>query len=725
MSQAPESLAVLEAKLLEYFPDANLQLVRKAHDFARDRHAGQKRSSGEPYIIHPIGVSVILAELRLDLDSILTGLLHDTVEDTGTTLEEIEQNFGPSVAVLVDGVTKISRITFRTTEEKQAENFRKMVVAMAKDLRVILVKLADRTHNMRTLEHLPERKQREIAQETLDIYAPLANRLGIHWMKAELEDLCFAYIKPEAYNKLKQQIAKRRSEREKYIQEVIDTIEEKLKEYGIKAEVTGRPKHFYSIYKKMEQRNVEFEDIHDIVAFRIIVDNITECYKALGVMHAAFRPISGRFKDYIAMPKPNNYQSLHTTVIGPHGERVEIQIRTDEMHHIANSGVAAHWKYKEGRAGAMDKNLEWLNRLMETHNTLQDPNEFLESVKMDLYQGEVYVFTPQGEVKEFPEGSSPIDFAYSVHTNVGHTTVGAKVNGKIVPLRYKLKSGDTVEIITSPTQKPSKDWLKITRTSRAISKIRAYIKQEERTKARQMGSEILERELRKYKVSLERAMKAGDLSKVLKDFGVKSIEDLFVAVGFGRLIPKDVVGKILTPEELKNAAETSEETFLGKVISTAAQKSEARNAVMVGGMDDVLIRYAKCCNPIPGDSIVGFITRGRGVTVHAASCPKALESGQDRQIQVAWNTGGENAGRIRRAVKIRVHCEDTPGLLASMSQAISSCGVNISKATVRTTKEKKAICIFELNVNDLDQLIKVTSALEAKPGIIRAERIKG
>jgi guanosine-3',5'-bis(diphosphate) 3'-pyrophosphohydrolase len=725
VSDANATLPALEAKLLEYFPDANLAVIRKAHDFARDRHAGQKRSSGEPYIIHPIGVSTILAELRLDIDSVITGLLHDTVEDTGTTLEEIQREFGASVAALVDGVTKISRITFRTTEEKQAENFRKMVVAMAKDLRVILVKLADRTHNMRTLEHLSERKQREIAQETLDIYAPLANRLGIHWMKAELEDLCFCYLRPEAYGKLKAQVAKKRSDRERYIQDVIDTIEERLKEYGIQAEVTGRPKHFYSIFKKMEERNVEFEDIYDIVAFRIIINNITECYKALGVMHAAFRPVAGRFKDYIAMPKPNNYQSLHTTVIGPYGERLEIQIRTLEMHQIANSGVAAHWKYKEGRANSAEKSLDWLNRLMENHNTLKDPNEFLESVKMDLYQGEVYVFTPQGEVKEFPEGSTPIDFAYSVHTGLGHTCVGAKINGKMVPLRHKLKSGDTIEILTSPTQKPSKDWLKLVKSSRAISKIRAYVKQEERVKAREMGAEILERELRKYKVSLERVMKSGDVTKVLKEFNVRSIDDLYVSIGFGRLIPKEVVGKILTPEEIQSRHEVDDESFLEKVISTAAKKSEGRNAVMVGGMDDVLIRYAKCCAPIPGDSIVGFITRGRGVTVHVTSCPKALESGNDRQINVAWNVGGDKGKGSRRNVKIRVHCEDTPGLLAAMSAAISSCGVNISKATVRTSREKKAICVFELGVTDLDQLRKVTSALEAKPGIIRAERVKG
>lgn len=718
---ATETLEMLETKLLEYYADVDIEKIRRAHDFAKAKHEGQKRSSGDPYIIHPIGVAVILAELHLDLDSIITGLLHDTVEDTGVTIDEVGAMFGPTVAQLVDGVTKISRISFRTTEEKQSENFRKMIVAMAKDLRVILVKLADRTHNMRTLEHLPERKQRDIAQETLEIYAPLANRLGINWMKAELEDICFSYLKPEAYQKLKQQVSKKRSEREKYIHDVTKVIEDHLKEYGIKAEVTGRPKHFYSIYKKMEQRNVDFDEIHDMIAFRIIVDNITECYKALGVMHAAFRPVAGRFKDYVAMPKPNNYQSLHTTVIGPYGERLEIQIRTSEMHQIANSGVAAHWKYKEGRA-QFEKNMEWLNRLMESHQNLKDPNEFLESVKMDLYPADVYVFTPQGEVKEFPEGSTPIDFAYAVHTSVGHKCVGAKINGKMVPLRYKLKSGDTVEIITSPTQKPSKDWLKVARTSRATSKIRAFVKQEERTKAREMGEEILERELRKYGTSLERGLKTGDISKVLKEFNIKSIEELYISIGFGRVIPKEVVQKILPADQAEKPLE-AQQTFLEKVISNAVQRSDSRNAVMVGGMDDVLIRYAKCCNPIPGDSIVGFITRGRGVTVHTSKCPKALESGNDRQIPVAWNK--EDSARIRRAVKVKVHSEDTPGLLASMTQAISGSGVNISKATVRTTNERKAVCVFEVLVNDLDQLTKVISALEAKSGIIHVERIRG
>lgn len=725
MANLVEEQKILEEKLLEYYPEINLPLVRKACEFAKEAHTGQTRSSGEPYIIHPIGVAQILAELRLDLDSIITGILHDTVEDTEATFEDLETLFGPSVASLVDGVTKISRITFRTSEEKQSENFRKMIVAMAKDLRVILVKLADRTHNMRTLQHLSLRKQREISTETLEIYAPLANRLGIHWMKAELEDLCFRYMKPEQYYKLAKQVAQKKSERENYIGEVQANIIERLKEYGLKGEVTGRPKHFYSIYKKMESRGVEFKDIHDVVAFRIILENITECYKALGVIHSCYKPVAGRFKDYIAMPKPNNYQSLHTTVIGPYGERLEVQIRTHEMHQIADSGIAAHWKYKEGRASSGDTtHMDWLNRLMDTHQSLKDPNEFLESVKIDLYLGDVYVFTPQGEVKEFPAGSTPIDFAYAVHTDVGNTCVGAKVNGKMVPLRYKLKSGDTVEIINSPTQRPSKDWLKIVRSSKAISRIRNYIKTEERNKARKMGEEILERELRKFKLSLDRFRKSGELTKHLKGLSVKSIDDLYISIGFGKVIAKEVA-KLLAPEEADEATEEEKEkTFLEKVFSTAAQKSDVRNAVLVGGMDDVLIRFARCCNPIPGDAIVGYITRGRGVTVHRANCPKGLETGVERQVVVDWNPRDGKKGVVRRSVRLRVNCEDTPGLLASMTQAISALGVNIVQATVRTTKEDKAVCIFEVSVQNREELHKVISNLEAKEGIISVDRMQ-
>lgn len=729
-----EAIQNLEVRLLEYYPDVNMALVREAVDFAAAKHGDQKRSSGEPYIIHPIGVAAILAELHLDLDSVLTGILHDTVEDTETSLEEIEKRFGKDVSELVDGVTKISRITFRTNEEKQAENFRKMVVAMAKDLRVILVKLADRTHNMRTLDYLPEKKRKLIAQETLDIYSPLAGRLGIHWIKAELEDLCLRHMKPEAYYKLAQLVSKKKSEREKYIEEVISNIEENLNEYGIKGSVTGRPKHFYSIYKKMESRNANnLEDILDIVAFRIVLDNITECYKALGVIHSVYKPIPGRFKDYIAMPKPNNYQSLHTTVIGPFGERMEVQIRTQEMHQIAQSGIAAHWKYKEGRADVSNQSkMEWLSRLLDSQKTLSDPTEFLESVKLDLYPGDVFVFTPKGEVKEFPHGSTPLDFAYAVHTDVGHRCTGAKINGKIVPLRYRLRSGDVVEILTSPTQHPGKDWLKLVKTSRAIAKIRVFLKQVERTKAKQLGQEILAREFRRYRTNLDKVSNTTEMAKGIRDLGYKSLEDILVALGYGKLTARDISRAVLDPELLEKPGEEKESKgFLQKIISTAMRKSEARNVVMVTGLGDVLIRFAKCCHPIPGDPILGFVTRGRGVTVHHGACKKALDSDNARRIDVAWTGPGvtpankENklpSAPPRRSVKVKVVCEDQSGMLASMTQTISSQGVNISQASVRTMKDKRAICVFEILVTGVDQLNKVISALEKKDGILSVER---
>lgn len=730
-----EATQNLEVRLLEYYPDANLALVRQAIEFADAKHGDQRRSSGEPYIVHPINVATILAELHLDLDSVITGILHDTVEDTETSLEEIKEKFGQAVSELVDGVTKISRITFRTSEEKQAENFRKMVVAMAKDLRVILVKLADRIHNMRTLDYLPEKKRKLISQETLDIYSPLAGRLGIHWIKAELEDLCLRHLKPEVYYKLAQLVAKKKSEREKYIEEVIQNIEESLKEYGIKGQVTGRPKHFYSIYKKMESRSSNtLDDIHDIVAFRIILDNITECYKALGVIHAVFKPIPGRFKDYIAMPKPNNYQSLHTTVIGPYGERMEVQIRTHEMHQIAQSGIAAHWKYKEGRADVSNQSkMEWLSRLLDSQKTLSDPTEFLESVKLDLYPGDVFVFTPKGEVKEFPHGSSPLDFAYAVHTDVGHHCVGAKINGKIVPLRYRLRSGDVVEILTSTTQHPSKDWLKLVKTSRAISKIRAFLKQVERTKAKQLGEEILEREFRRFKTTLSKMTNTTEMAQAIRELGYRTLEDILVALGYGKITAKDIIKAVMPAEVVEKSVEEKEQKgFLQKIISTAMRKSEARNVVMVTGLGDVLIRFAKCCHPIPGDPILGFVTRGRGVTVHHASCKKALDSDNARRIEVAWTTApGEKKdkdvkeapkGTPRRSVKVRVFCEDQPGMLASMTQTISSQGVNISQASVRTMKDKRAVCVFEILVTGVDQLNKVISSLEAKEGIISVER---
>ncbi len=710
--------------ILSYYPDAKLEPVQKAYQFAEDAHRGQLRSSGEPYMIHPAAVALTLANLKLDIPSIAAGLLHDTVEDTHATLPQIRDHFGPDIGELVDGVTKLSQMTFRTSEEKQAENFRKMIVAMAKDIRVIIIKLADRLNNMHTLEHLAPQKQQAIAQETLDIYAPIANRLGIGWIRIELEDLSLRYLHSEVYYRLAQKVSKTRKEREKYNEEVIDILNEKLKEYDIQAMVTGRAKHFFSIYKKMEKDDLDFEQVFDVTAFRIIVDNITECYKALGVIHATYKPVPGRFKDYIAMPKANAYQSLHTTVIGPQGERIEIQIRTGDMHQVAESGIAAHWKYKEGRFAARSReNVEWVNRLLEWHKDLSDPNEFLETVKIDLFAEDVFVFTPRGEVKQLSHGATPLDFAYAVHTDVGNKCVGAKVNGKIVPLKHRLKSGDTVEVITSASQTPSKDWLKIVKSSRAKAKIRAYIKLQERKRALELGRELLDKALRPFPLSLSRAEKSGELAKAALALSYKNIDEFFVALGYGRLTTEDVVVKLIPQEALEkrlNAAREEDQGFLKRMFSSAKRRNETRNAITVDNLEDVLIRFGRCCNPLPGDSILGFITRGRGVTVHTVKCPKAIDSDAERRVAVHWNKPGQSV--IKRHVRIRVLSLDEPGLLALMSQTIASCGVNIASAQIRTTKDKKAIAFFDVEVTDISQLQKVTSALEGKKGVINVER---
>lgn len=731
-----ESKAILEKlknNVRSYFPDAPLEIIDKAYAFSEEAHRKQKRSSGDPYIIHPTEVALSLSEMNLDIATIITGLLHDTVEDTGVTLEQIAAEFGKDVAELVDGVTKLSKISFRTTEEKQAENFRKMIIAMAKDIRVILVKLADRLNNMRTLKPLAREKQQRIAQETLDIYAPIANRLGIGWMKIELEDLCLRYLHPDVYIKLSELVAKKKTVRDRFIESFTENLAEQLEEYEIKAQISGRAKHFFSIYKKMDRRKVDFDQIHDLIAFRIVVDNITECYKALGVIHSAFKPVPGRFKDYIAMPKANSYQSLHTTVIGAEGDRVEIQIRTQEMNSVADSGIAAHWKYKEGRFGTKNaesktrENVEWVNRLLEWNKDLSDPAEFLETVKIDLFAEDVFVFTPQGEVKELPYGATPLDFAYAVHTNVGNMCVGAKVNGKIVPLKYRLKSGDTIEIITTPQGQPSKDWLKIVKTSRAKAKIRAVIKQQERDRALQMGKDLLEKALKPYGLSQSKIERSGDFEKVWREhLSLRSPDELFIGLGYGRVFPEKVIELIVPQDAMEKKLEQAkgaDETFLKKVLNAAKRKSDSKNAILVADEDDVLIRFGRCCSPLPGDSIVGFITRGRGVTIHTSSCTKALDNDQARRVDVQWNKGTVSSG-LRRQVRIRILCLDQPGLLAVMSQTISACNVNISSANIRTTKDKKAIAIFDVEVQDIQQLTKVTGALESKKGVISVERVK-
>ncbi len=659
---------VLE-RLTFYNPHADTDLLKKAYVFSAKVHSGQLRLSGEPYLIHPLEVAGILTQLKLDVASVATGLLHDTVEDTLTTLKEIRESFGEEIAQLVDGLTKISQIFLRSTEEGQAENYRKMILAMVKDIRVILIKLADRLHNMRTLNYHSTEKQAEIAHETLDIYAPLAHRLGIDWIKTELEDLAFRYLHTDIYEDIQRKIAKKERERARYIDEVKRTLLKKLYENHIEGEVTGRTKQIYSIYLKMTDQNIDFDQVYDITAFRAIVNSIKECYDVLGIIHSLWKPIPGKFKDYIGLPKENMYQSLHTAVIGPYGERIEIQIRTHEMHKIAEEGIAAHWKYKEGRIieEADDKRFTWLRQLLEWQRDLTDNAEFLETVKVDLFPNEVYVFTPKGEVKQFPRGSTPVDFAYSIHSDVGNRCIGAKVNGKIVPLKYEFRSGDTVEIMTSPSQKPSKDWLKFAKTSRAKTKIRQWFNTEEREKSIILGKEILEKELRKYDLQQAKLIKSGELAKAANEFSFHDVDDLIAAVGYGKLTANQIIGKILPPERLEQKEE-KEEGRLKRLIQKVT-RSGPKDALLIKGVDNVVVRYAGCCNPLPGDRVVGFITRGRGVTIHTSDCKNVMDNDPHRKVEVEWDSKKEYIYPVR----IRIYSEDKKGMLAEISNSIWSC----------------------------------------------------
>jgi guanosine-3',5'-bis(diphosphate) 3'-pyrophosphohydrolase len=706
-------------RLISYNPHADIDLLKKAYVFSAKVHLGQVRLSGEPYLIHPLEVAGILTQLKLDAASVATGLLHDAVEDTLTTLEETRENFGEEIAQLVDGVTKISQIALRSSEEGQAENFRKMILAMVKDIRVILIKLADRLHNMRTLNYHSSEKQVEIAQETLDIYAPLANRLGIDWIKSELEDLAFQYLHPDIYKEIQRKIAKKEKERTHYIDEVKRTLMKKFYENHIEGEVTGRIKQIYSIYLKMKDQNIDLDQVYDITAFRVIVNTIKECYDVLGIIHSLWKPIPGKFKDYIGLPKENMYQSLHTSVIGLYGERIEIQIRTHEMHKIAEEGIAAHWKYKEGKIieEADDKRFTWLRQLLEWQRDLKDDKEFIESVKVDLFPNEVYIFTPKGEVKQFPAGATPIDFAYSIHSDVGHHCVGAKVNGKIVPLKYEFRSGDTVEILTSPSQKPSKDWLKFVKTSRAKTKIRQWFKTEEREKSIVLGKEILEKELRKYNLQQAKLLKSDELAKVASEFSFQGVEDLIAAVGYGKVTVNQIIGKILPQEKLEQKEE-QKEGRLKSLIQKVTRRP--RDALLIKGIDNVMVRYAGCCNPLPGDKVVGFITRGRGVTIHTYDCKNVMDNDPNRKVDVEWDSKKEYIYPVR----IRVYSEGKKGMLAEISNSISSNKANITNARVDTTDEKKAIGTFEVEIRDLNHLKKVIKGLEKIKGVHRVERMR-
>jgi len=713
------TIGELVERVRAYTPTAPVDVIQRAYEFSASVHKGQRRASGEPYLTHPLQVAGIIADLRLDVPSVATGLLHDTVEDTLATLAQIEQHFGTEIAGLVDGVTKIGQINFTSREEKQAENFRKMLLAMARDIRVILIKLADRTHNMRTLGHLAPERQVDIAQETLDIYAPLAHRLGIYWIKSDLEDNALRFLHPEVYYQLKRSVAKRKAEREKYIKEVLSALLKKLAESEIEAEVTGRPKHFYSIYQKMQAQNLLYDQIYDLVAFRVVVDTVGECYEALGVVHANWKPVPGRFKDYIALPKANGYQSLHTTVIGPYGERIEIQIRTRDMHRVAEYGVAAHWRYKKpGSAeGGDGQRFAWLRQMLEWQQQLQDPQEFLRSVKEDLFSEEVFAFTPQGDLLAFPLGSTVIDFAYRIHSEVGHHCAGARVNGKIVPLRYQLQSGDTVEIVTTGNQQPSKDWLKLVKTPRAKARIRAWVKAQQSSRSVAVGREILERDLGRHQLNLAKLRSDGTLRRVAEELGQKDEDTLLAGVGYGKVTAQQVLGKILSPEELERRREKGEGR-LQRLLRMVSRQT--KSGVQVSGVEDMLVRFGKCCSPLPGERITGFITRGRGVTVHALDCPKVLESDPQRRIDVQWEDGKGTP----RPVRVEVTCIDQPGLLAAMSKTISSAGINITRAQVHALGDRKAQNVFELMVASADELNRVMRSLGRVRGVMKVARVR-
>jgi GTP diphosphokinase / guanosine-3',5'-bis(diphosphate) 3'-diphosphatase len=703
-----------------YNPDADLDLLKKAYVFSAKAHQGQTRRSGEPYLTHPMEVAGILARMKLDVPSIATALLHDTVEDTVATLEEIEALFGTEIAQLVDGVTKLSKIQFTTSQERQAENFRKMIMAMAKDIRVILVKLADRVHNMRTLAAMPEMRQVAIAQETIDIYAPIANRLGIQEMKVELEDLALKYLKPDIYQMIDEQVQKRKHQREKFIADIRSVISSKMREHTIDCDIYGRLKHYYSIWRKMEAQHIPFDQVHDIVAFRIIVSTLPQCYEALGVIHSLWRPVPGRFKDYIAMPKANGYQSLHTTVIGPSGDRVEFQIRTQSMHDFAEHGIASHWKYKEGRL-ITDKDemkFKWIRKLLEWQNELSDPAEFLDTVKLDLFADDVYVFTPKGMLLEFPRGSSPLDFAYAIHTDVGHSCIGAKVNGKIVPLKYSLASGDTVEILRGKQQQPHKDWLSFVKTSRAKTKIRQFLRQQEQDRSALIGRELLDKECRRYNLSLTAVLKSKELAEFAKNASYDSADAVLSAIGYGKFSPLQVIALFVPHEKLHPEDRPREEpSVIGRIVQ---RLKRPKGLVKVGGMSDMMVGFGKCCNPVPGDPIIGFVTRGRGVTIHVADCERVLGQDQERLIKVEWDMTNASA----RIARIRVVCVDRLGILAQMTEAITQQGANIAGASVRLNEDKTATNSFDVEIKDLAQLRGIIKALERVKGIISVERVR-
>lgn len=713
-------------KVRENHPNTEEDLLRRAYLFSAREHRGQVRKSGEPYLVHPLEVANILAELKLDPICVATGLLHDIVEDTSTTVRDIEDYFGEEIAHLVEGLTKISKLDYSSYEERQALSVRKMLLAMVDDVRVVLVKLADRLHNMRTLEYLPPEKRRRIAQETLDVYAPIAHRLGMARVRGELEDLSFKHLEPEEYRKLKESVESRRSRLEAFLEEINLRIGELMVNSGVRVLKTeARIKRLYSIYNKLKRQHITIDQVYDLVAIRIITESIRDCYAALGVIHAAWRPIPGRFKDWIAIPRENFYRSLHTSVVGDGGQPFEVQIRTEDMQLIAEEGIAAHWKYKEGRRGTHteeDEAFLWLKRLVEWQQEVKDSREFLDSLKLDLYPNEVYCFTPKGKVIELPRGASPIDFAFAIHTEVGLTCCGAKVNGRIVSLRYQLRNGDMVEVLTSPSAHPSRDWMNFVKTPRARSKVRHYLAESERTMAVELGEKLFEKEADKFRLNVKKILSERQLDRIAQDYGCARGEDVLAAIGYGKVLPRNVIVKLLPPERLSEIEHEKRPT-LKQVVKRALG---FQDRIKVKGIDDVMVYRARCCNPIRGEQIMGYITRGKGVAVHSMRCPNgpSLLVNPERIIEVEWmKADGEHPAAY--PITMRLLTEDRPGMVADVTQAIAGVGTNIRDIHASVDEEGRGRLTLTAEIFDLKHLEKMFSALKAVRGVIDVERITG
>ncbi len=722
----PATIKEIEAQVRAYNPDADLTGLDDAYNFAASAHEGQARKSGEPFVKHPIEVCLILAELHLDTATLKAALLHDVVEDSTHGLTEVRERFGDEVAELVDGVTKLGRIDFETLSEAQSESLRKMLIAMAKDIRVILIKLADRLHNMRTLSALPAERRRDKAVETMEIYAPLAHRLGISSIKWELEDLAFYYLEPRKFHQVQKMVAESRAAREAYLRQVIDTLQGELREVGVEAEISGRPKHLYSIYQKMSHKGKDFSEIYDLIALRVIVASVKDCYGALGTVHSIWKPVPGRFKDYVAMPKFNMYQSLHTTVIGPAGRPLEIQIRNEEMHRTAEYGIAAHWRYKEGGRGdeTFDERLAWLRQMLEWQTELKDPREFMEALKIDLFEDEVFVFTPKGDVRSMRRGSTPIDFAYAIHTEVGHHCVGAKVNGAIVSLGYELQMGDRVEILTNKNTWPSRDWLNIVKTSSARSKIRNYFSKASREDDLQRGRDELLKVMRKHGLGMNSPAATRAIEQIATEMNFQAGEDLLAHIGSGKASAKLVAGKVLkimAAAEPKPAQQPEPESVPEFVTMTPPRaKRRHGGGVKVKGVDDVLIRLARCCNPVPGDEIVGFVTRGRGVSVHRRDCSNAVEllKSPERILEVEWDRGTETTYQV----EIVIEAVDRMRLLQEVSSTMAEAGVNVLSAHVATDRDGISTMRFLFELGNMDQLHSILRNVRAIDGVFEAAR---